>query len=425
MATALHIPGVGQLCIQPGGADLAECARQLERVTDDIHAYVMQLGVTSLAEAEQRAEQQRHLKQQLQQQEAVLARYAPQGVEALVREQHALQQRQEGLAAQLAELPPLEGDVLSVALAETALDAAEAQLRHAEQALTAQQMALALCEQRVQRAQHDVEQLRATVQSAEYQQRIHELSEELMTHRNTESTLMGRLDMYRQCIEAVNPTILRQDIERFSASAEVSERAAQQRQITLAALQGRLVHWGEQDIEAEHAKLTVTIKGLEQRQAELQRRVDALTMLHERLSQKRQAFMQQVRAPLKKRLTHYLRLLFPHSDVQLNDELAPESLQRAPHENTQVEELSFGTREQMGLLSRLAYADVLQEAGKPTLIILDDVLTNSDTERLEQMKRVLFDAAQRHQILLFSCHPEQWRDVGVVARELSAIKAGL
>ena len=111
--------------------------------------------------------------------------------------------------------------------------------------------------------------------------------------------------------------------------------------------------------------------------------------------------------------------------MQLNENLEPESLQRTTHECAEIEKLSFGTREQVSLLSRLAYADVLKEAGKPTLIILDDVLTNSDAERLEHMKRVLFDAAQRHQMLLFSCHPEQWRDVGVVARELSALKAGL
>ena len=29
------------------------------------------------------------------------------------------------------------------------------------------------------------------------------------------------------------------------------------------------------------------------------------------------------------------------------------------------------------------------------------------------MKRVQFDAAQRHQLLLFTCHPANWRDIGV------------
>ena len=80
--------------------------------------------------------------------------------------------------------------------------------------------------------------------------------------------------------------------------------------------------------------------------------------------------------------------------------------------------LSFGAREQMGVISRLAYADLLKEAGRPTLIILDDALVHSDDQRMEQMKRVLFDAAQRHQVLLFTCHPLAWRDMGAAPRAI-------
>jgi uncharacterized protein YhaN len=84
----------------------------------------------------------------------------------------------------------------------------------------------------------------------------------------------------------------------------------------------------------------------------------------------------------------------------------------------EVEELSVGAREQMGVVARLAYADLLQAAGKPTLLILDDALVNTDQERLGHMKRVLYDAAARHQILIFSCHPQAWQDLGVAARSL-------
>ena len=66
----------------------------------------------------------------------------------------------------------------------------------------------------------------------------------------------------------------------------------------------------------------------------------------------------------------------------------------------------------MGVISRLAYADLLKEAGRPTLIIMDDALVHSDEQRLEQMKRVIFDASQRHQVLVFTCHPAAWRNVG-------------
>jgi uncharacterized protein YhaN len=46
-------------------------------------------------------------------------------------------------------------------------------------------------------------------------------------------------------------------------------------------------------------------------------------------------------------------------------------------------------------------------------IILDNALVHCDAERLEQVKRVLFDAGERYQVLLFSCHPERWSGLGV------------
>ena len=107
--------------------------------------------------------------------------------------------------------------------------------------------------------------------------------------------------------------------------------------------------------------------------------------------------------------------------------LAPAMLTRArlggAVESGQLQELSFGAREQLRLISRFAYADLLQEAGRPTLLILDDALVHSDAPRLAQMKRVLFDAAQRHQVLLFTCHPDKWRDMGVPVRTLDPAAA--
>jgi|GEM_PF-2073753 len=50
------------------------------------------------------------------------------------------------------------------------------------------------------------------------------------------------------------------------------------------------------------------------------------------------------------------------------------------------------------MISSRAYAGLLREARRPTLIILDDTLVAIDEKRLEQMKRMLFDAMTRYQI---------------------------
>jgi cytochrome b len=111
----------------------------------------------------------------------------------------------------------------------------------------------------------------------------------------------------------------------------------------------------------------------------------------------------------------------PGAHIEVGEDLSPGRITRVGTNGAEggaFEELSVGAREQMGVVARLAYADLLQAAGKPTLLILDDALVNTDQERLGQMKRVLYDAAARHQILIFSCHPQAWQDLGVAARSL-------
>ena len=109
-------------------------------------------------------------------------------------------------------------------------------------------------------------------------------------------------------------------------------------------------------------------------------------------------------------------LLFPEAALRLDDALLPAALQRAGGDA--LDSLSFGTREQLGILARFAYADLLQEAGRPTLLVLDDALVHADEGRRDFMKRALFDAATRHQILMFTCHGEAWRDLGVAQRRI-------
>jgi len=158
---------------------------------------------------------------------------------------------------------------------------------------------------------------------------------------------------------------------------------------------------------------------------ELNRRAAALDWLCRRLAAQRRETLAHLQAPLQQHLQHYLHLLFPHATLALSEQLLPTALSRPGlpvGDSGEFEALSFGAREQLGLIVRFAYADLLREAGRPTLLILDDALVHSDAGRLAQMKRVLFDVAQRHQVLLFTCHPALWRDLGVPARALEHLR---
>lgn len=105
--------------------------------------------------------------------------------------------------------------------------------------------------------------------------------------------------------------------------------------------------------------------------AELQLRAKALSLLVERLETKRQALTAKLQAPLQARLDHYMRLLFPGARLGLQEDLTPAVLERGVGTDAvDFGQLSHGAREQIALISRLAYADLLKEAGKPTLILL-------------------------------------------------------
>jgi energy-coupling factor transporter ATP-binding protein EcfA2 len=77
-------------------------------------------------------------------------------------------------------------------------------------------------------------------------------------------------------------------------------------------------------------------------------------------------------------------------------------------ESVTLENLSGGEKEQLYLATRLALAEVLRR-GERHLVVLDDVLTATDSGRLARVLNVLEEAAQRLQVLILTCHPERYR----------------
>jgi hypothetical protein len=69
-----------------------------------------------------------------------------------------------------------------------------------------------------------------------------------------------------------------------------------------------------------------------------------------------------------------------------------------------VAEMSEGTRDQLYLALRLAALDFRRAAGVDLPLILDDILMTSDEERSAAMLEALGDAAQSHQVIVFTHH---------------------
>ena len=421
--STLVLPGLGEMRIQPGGQDLSELARQLQEAEQALAEALEALGVAALAQAEQRHLQQVQQAQDIQLAKQALSLSAPQGLPALLERQAQLQVDWQGTEAALQALPAAaEGAAPSLADAEAANQHAEQAFAQAHQALAHAQAERAAASARAEAADREWQMAQQLVSAPERAQAQAEAQSRLLEVKAQLDAQQGRVEALQTQVQQARPDILAQDVLRFERSLAQMRQSHQQRGTQIAVLEQTLAQQGAQGLEEALAESRGALARGERRLAELQRRANALQLLVERLQAKRQAALDRLQAPLQQHLQRYLSLLFPGATVSVNDMLVPEALTRTGGagqvEAGAFDQLSFGAREQLALISRFAYADLLREAGRPTLIILDDALVHSDSQRLAMMKRVVFDASQRHQVLLFSCHPDSWRDMGVPARAL-------
>lgn len=424
--TEIEIDGVGRIAVSPGGADLDRLAAERDSLSAELDAILKRLVVANVAEAEERARQATQRHQGAQAIQHLLEALAPKGVDALESELGARIARLTEVRAALAALPPPTDDDSQLppnATAQSDAERAKAALQSTSDGLNQARVAAAMAQSDHAAARQELAAAAATVNNPQRAQRLPAAQQELSDALAQEAAARQRVEAIGSELKSVNLGLLRQDVERLARSAQQLEEAHERRRQEITRLEVELQTKGALGLEEQRAERQREWEAASRRADELARRAAALDHLLELLREKRSALARRLRAPLQKHLDRYLQILFPGARIEVADDLSPGAITRAgPRgpESGEFEELSIGTREQMGIVARLAYADLLQEAGRPTLLILDDALVNSDEDRLGQMKRVLYDAAARHQVLIFTCHPGAWRDLGVVARSIGA-----
>ena len=452
-SAVLTIAQFGTLTIEPGGGqDLAKLSAARAALASTQDALLQSLGVDNLAAAEQRLQQRKAAEQDAQVAQARLDQLAPTGLDAQAAELAAVAGELADGQAKAASMEQAGGSqpggsqpggeqaagtgelvcapVSGVAPMLTVDDARSAHAEAATRWRTAQaaeqdaRAAWAAAKGATVHAQAELSALQVTVEATDYRERVTQSQAELDLTRLRLVSLASRIRSAQQGIEAAQPQVLQQDADRFMRSATQAQQAHDQRREEVIGLQSQLDAAGANGLEEQLADAQGTLERMQRRHRELGRRAHALALLADMLQAKREALTQRLQAPLLARLNHYLHLLMPGARVTIDEALRPLALSRPIDTGAAggFADLSFGTREQLGLISRLAYADLLKEANRPTLIILDDGLVNTDATRLSQMKRILYDAATRHQILLFSCHPERWADLGSGARDVLSLK---
>lgn len=114
--------------------------------------------------------------------------------------------------------------------------------------------------------------------------------------------------------------------------------------------------------------------------------------------------------PVKEKVIPRLREMTGnrYEGVKFGTDLKPDSTVRDRRSaKAKKAELSFGTREQLSFLTRLAMAEVIGEEERIP-VIFDDSLVNTDSDRMKYARRFLKEASESCQIILFTCHGEDY-----------------
>ena len=172
--------------------------------------------------------------------------------------------------------------------------------------------------------------------------------------------------------------------------------------IDLAREQGEQTGVDESGRAAEVQALEGEFERADEEAKRLQHEADAIQLLEMTLAGIEAGAKAAYFEPISRRLRPRIQRLFGSSELSFKDEFTLDAFERGGVRED-IAELSDGTREQLSILVRVAFAEVLAENGYPTPLVLDDPLAYSDDGRLAAMCSELAAAQTVSQIILLTC----------------------
>jgi uncharacterized protein YhaN len=374
-------------------------------------------GVATLEAARHAARARQAAEQRMRDAKAALAALAPQGLEHLRAAIAALP-----VADEAGRAPP---DRPSAEAADTAARRAFAD---AEAARERARAALGEMQRRSAAAEQSLEAAEARLSRSEAAPPVTEDLDREITDRTAalEEARAALLTASADHAALVNdaPDLAGAEAS-FKRADSILRRAEEDRQrlrIELGKLDVAITMRAGEAVEEELADTETRLEDARKRLQALEFEVAVLQRLKTALEEARAAARDRYVEPVKKELVPLLRLLWEDSELQFDaEDVLPTSLVR----NGEAEDfsvLSGGTKEQIALLVRLAFARMLARAGTSAPVILDDAIVYTDDDRIERMFDALTRQAQDLQIIVFSCRQKAFRDLG--GRSLAISRAG-
>ncbi|RME95230.1 MAG: hypothetical protein D6766_03835 [Verrucomicrobia bacterium] len=422
----LTLPSWGALEIRSGAREAEQLAARLDERRHELAGLREELGVASAAQAAQVREQAGLLDQELD----ALQRQLGEWLEEFTDEDalRAALGQAEAAAERLAqELDPIAPDEESLPLPaiEAALENARTQETAARRLAEQAESDLAAAQQEVaslrdQLAAHEQETARLQAAHEHQQTRLRELEAKhpdgldaaLRAAREAFVQAEARLNVARSKLPPEADLLPERHHRAVRAAAGAAARWQQLRD-ERQRLEGALGQEAAAGLHSRIVELEETLADLEDRQRRLLARARAARLLASLIQLRSRRQVETMLRPLEDELSAIFAELTgePGRRVFLDQDLRLEGVGRDRATACPFGWLSQGAREQLLLALRAAVARHLSETDRQ-LLILDDVLVNTDPVRQVRVLDFLTQLARDVQILVLTCHPERYAGAG-------------
>lgn len=408
----LVAPGIGTITLRTNAADQDD--GRLAAAEDRRGVLLASMGVADLAAARAQQMRSQEVASAAGEARAQLAVIAPEGLIALREAMAALETVERVPAEHEADLDVVRGSRDEAEQrrrkAAQAIRAAEPLRKRADEAFVDAQTTLARLQTRLQ--QTDAILGPANRRAA----RARELAERLDALETNFGENERAVDARRA--EAIDLEAAEATLRRVRSVEQAAATEVQQFRETLAGLNARIATRSDEAVEETWRESAEALSAASSRAKGFEREAATLTRLTAALETARSGARDLYLKPVMNELRPLLGLLFNDVAITFDDRtLLPQTIVRSGQEED-VDRLSGGMREQLSVLTRLAFARLLARDGRPAPVILDDALVYSDDDRIERMFDALHRQAREQQIIVFSCRQRAFQRLGGTVLQL-------
>ncbi len=405
----LDIPNIGVLTITPSSLEKADdMHNELRATTEKLSSNLEKLSFENITKAKEQQILFKAKSSTLMVKKAELEAHSPEGLVKLRSNVSELE----------AKISPDPSEPFDIAQIQAELEQAKIELQKTNSIREIARSAFSAA-----RETH----IKAETDFAHTHENVRQLEQELGTDVERSSKATQLLDdLERETVDAKQAlelvTELRSnapDLETIKASYlrlnSIKERSEAERESLgkeIAGLDGRIAISSDDAVEEEFEETRDKREAAQKRVSLFEHEIEALQMLKQALENARVAAKEQFFQPVMTELKPLLKLLLDEASITFDDTtLLPQTLARKGQDED-ISALSGGMREQLAILTRLAFARLLAKEGHPVPVILDDALVYSDDNRIERMFDALHRQASDIQILVFTCRQRAFEKLG-------------